>query len=230
MLIGRLTIDMAVMKKYVAYFRVSTERQGASGLGLDAQRTAVARVTANGVVLAEFEEIESGKNNSRVMLQQAILKAKELGAVLVIAKLDRLSRNAAFIFALRDSGVEFICADMPEANTLTIGIMAVMAQHEREMISHRTKSALAELKARGVKLGSPQNLTDKSRELSRSVRSEKRKNCPEWMRATALVKNMSAAGSSLNQIARTLNATGYTTRHGKCFTATTVSRLLASAQ
>jgi DNA invertase Pin-like site-specific DNA recombinase len=226
MLDGRLTTDNAMKKKYVAYYRVSTERQGVSGLGLDAQKTAVMGTTSNGTVVAEFEEIESGKNNQRVMLQKAIEAAKQLGATLVIAKLDRLSRNAAFIFALRDSGVEFVCADMPEANTLTIGIMAVMAQHEREMISSRTKSALAELKARGVKLGSPQNLTSSSREASIAVRSAKRRECKEWMRASALIQQMRNKGASLNSIASTLNSSGYTTRYGKAFTATSVSRLI----
>jgi DNA invertase Pin-like site-specific DNA recombinase len=222
--------QLTMSRSYVAYYRVSTERQGISGLGLDAQKTAVNRITLNGTVLAEFEEIESGKNNTRVVLQEAISTAKKLGATLVIAKLDRLSRNAAFIFALRDSGVEFICADMPEANTLTIGIMAVMAQHEREIISQRTKSALAELKAKGVSLGSPQNLTDLSRERSVSVRTTKRKECPEWMRATALIQEMKHNGTSLNTMAVTLNTSGYRTRQGKLFTAKTVSRLIQYAR
>ncbi|SFF36436.1 recombinase family protein [Spirosoma endophyticum] len=116
--------------KYVAYYRVSTKAQGESGLGLEAQRSSVAGFVKGGV-LAEFTEVESGKNNQRVQLGAAIDCAKKEGAILVIAKLDRLSRNASFIFTLRDSGVNFQCVDMPDANTLTIGIFATLAQHDR---------------------------------------------------------------------------------------------------
>jgi hypothetical protein len=104
-------------------------------------------------------EIESGKKNHRPQLLAAIAEARQAGATLLIAKLDRLSRNAGFIFALRDSGVDFVCCDMPDANTLTVGLFAVIAQHERETISKRTKDALAAKKARGTQLGSPQNFT-----------------------------------------------------------------------
>lgn len=127
--------------KYVAYYRVSTQKQGRSGLGLDAQRKAVAEFVRSGELVAEFQEVESGKKDKRPMLMQAIATAKQAGATLVIAKLDRLSRKASFIFALRDSGVNFIACDMPEANRLTIDILAVIAEHEREMTSARTKAA-----------------------------------------------------------------------------------------
>ena len=137
-------------KQYVAYFRVSTQRQGASGLGLSAQRTSVNGYIYNkGEIVAEFTDIESGKKNNRPELLKAIALCKDKGAVLLIAKLDRLTRNVAFIFTLRDSGAEFVCADMPEANTLTIGVMATMAQHEREVIGDRTRKALAEKKRAG---------------------------------------------------------------------------------
>ena len=108
--------------KYVAYYRVSTKKQGDSGLGLEAQRAAVAGFV-KGAIVAEFTEIESGKQDQRVQLRAAIDRAKKESAILVIAKLDRLSRNAGFIFALRDSGVNFQCVDMPDANTLTVGIL-----------------------------------------------------------------------------------------------------------
>lgn len=131
--------------KAVAYYRVSTAAQGRSGLGLSAQMAAVAEVAvARGmVVLAEFTEVESGGRNDRFELAKALHHAKVTGAVLVIAKLDRLSRNAAFLLTLRDSGVRFLAADIPDANDITIGVLAVIAQAEREAISHRTKSALA---------------------------------------------------------------------------------------
>lgn len=142
--------------KYVAYYRVSTKKQGQSGLGLEAQRSAVEKFTSNysDDILTEFTDIESGKNDDRPELKKAIEEAKRNNAQLIIAKLDRLSRNAAFIFTLRDSKVDFICADMPTANSVTIGIMAVLAQDERERISQRTKAALFELKKQGKKLGS----------------------------------------------------------------------------
>lgn len=131
------------MKKYVSYLRVSTVKQGQSRLGLEAQRRAVAQYAKEGsAILAEYVEVESGKNNERLELYKAIEQARSSNACLLIAKLDRLSRDAAFIFTLRNTGIDFVCADMPEANTLTIGIFAVLAQHERELISSRTKAAL----------------------------------------------------------------------------------------
>lgn len=143
--------------KYIAYYRVSTQRQGRSGLGLEAQQKSVRDYINGGgaSLVAEYTEVESGKLNSRPELNKALKQCKLTGAKLVIAKLDRLSRNAAFLLTLRDSGVNFVAADMPDANALTVGIMALMAQHEREMISKRTKEALAIAKARGVKLGNP---------------------------------------------------------------------------
>ncbi len=130
--------------KIVAYRRVSTTKQGQSGLGLEAQEQAIAQYAASrdGRVTATFTEVESGKNNARPELEKALHLAKVTGATLVIAKLDRLSRNAAFLLTLRDSGVKFVAADMPDANDLTVGIMALVAQQEREAISRRTTEAL----------------------------------------------------------------------------------------
>jgi DNA invertase Pin-like site-specific DNA recombinase len=142
--------------KFVAYLRVSTAQQGRSGLGLEAQRETVTRFVAGSggrLIAPEFVEIETGKRNDRPQLAAALKRCRATGATLVVAKLDRLSRNAAFLMTLRDSGARFVAADMPEANTLTIGLMAVMAQHEREAISRRTKEALAAANARGKKLG-----------------------------------------------------------------------------
>lgn len=134
--------------KAVAYYRVSTAAQGRSGLGLDAQKAAVADLARQRdlILLAEFTEVESGKRNDRPTLAQAMHHARITNAVLVIAKLDRLSRNAAFLLTLRDSGVRFLAADVPDANDLTIGVLAVIAQAEREAISRRTKEALATIK------------------------------------------------------------------------------------
>ena len=153
------------MNKYISYYRVSTKMQGNSGLGLDAQKSAVLKfINSDDVLIESYTDVESGKNNNRPNLLQAIEDCKNNDATLLIAKLDRLSRNAAFIFTLRDTQVKFKCVDMPEANSVTIGIMAVLAQDERERISKRTKDALAELIKQGVKLGSPQNLNKEARE------------------------------------------------------------------
>jgi DNA invertase Pin-like site-specific DNA recombinase len=146
-----------VRGNFVAYYRVSTARQGRSGLGLDAQRKAVADHLNGGrwTLLREFTEIESGKVNVRPELAKALHLCRVTGATLVIAKLDRLSRNAAFLLTLRDSGVKFVAADCPDANNLTVGILALIAEHEREAISRRTREALAAAKRRGVRLGNP---------------------------------------------------------------------------
>jgi DNA invertase Pin-like site-specific DNA recombinase len=212
------------MQRYIGYYRVSTDKQGISGLGLDAQHESVKRFIGNGTLLAEFTEIESGKNNNRPQLQAALDYAKQNKATLVIAKLDRLSRNAGFIFALRDSGVDFICADMPDANTLTIGIFAVLAQYERELISQRTKAALAAKKAQGFKLGNPQYFSDTGRKAGREVSARKAK---EFHKQPAeMAKLLREKGLTLRLIASKLNSLGFTTRHGKEFRPTSVMRLV----
>lgn len=141
---------------FVAYYRVSTGRQGESGLGLQAQREAVSRFLGSTSLLAEFTEVESGKRHTnRPELLRAIELCRRQKATLVIAKLDRLARNVHFISGLMESGVDFVAVDMPQATRLTIHIMAAFAEHEREMISQRTKAGLAVLKSRGVQLGNP---------------------------------------------------------------------------
>ena len=143
--------------KFVAYYRVSTDRQGKSGLGLDAQREAVTSYLNGGSwqLVQELVEVESGKRADRPQLAAALAACRKHKAKLVIAKLDRLSRNLAFIATLMDSGVEFVAVDNPHANRLTVHILAAVAEHERVMISERTKAALAAAKARGTQLGNP---------------------------------------------------------------------------
>jgi DNA invertase Pin-like site-specific DNA recombinase len=154
-----LTVEAVVQAKtaqFVAYFRVSTDRQVRSGLGLEAQREAVQRYLASvgGTLIAEHIEVESGRRNDRPELAEALAACRRRrGARLVIAKLDRLSRNVAFIAAVMDSNVEFIACDNPHATRLTLHILAAVAEHEREMISKRTSAALQAAKARGKKLG-----------------------------------------------------------------------------
>jgi DNA invertase Pin-like site-specific DNA recombinase len=142
--------------RFVAYYRVSTEKQGRSGLGLEAQQAAVRAYlsTQRGhVILAEMTEVESGKRSDRPKLQEALALCRVTGARLVVAKLDRLARNAAFLLSLRNAGVPFIAADMPDANEMTVGIMAVVAEGEAKAISRRTREALAAAKKRGMALG-----------------------------------------------------------------------------
>jgi DNA invertase Pin-like site-specific DNA recombinase len=154
-----LTVEIVMQAKtaqFVAYYRVSTDRQGRSGLGLDAQREAVARhmTSVGGHLIGEHTEVETGKRNDRPELAKALAVCrKRRGAKLVIAKLDRLSRNVAFIATMMDSNVEFVACDNPHATRLTLHILAAVAEHEREMISIRTKAALAAAKARGTELG-----------------------------------------------------------------------------
>ncbi|MCB2380500.1 recombinase family protein [Hymenobacter sp. BT635] len=217
-------------KKYIPYYRVSTQKQGASGLGLEAQQAAVRTfITEAGQVVGEFVEVESGKKNQRPQLAAAIAAARQHGAVLLIAKLDRLSRNAGFIFALRDSGVEFVCCDMPDANTLTVGLFAVIAQHERETIAKRTKDALAAKKARGAQLGTPANLTPAAIEKSRQVRQANARDNQQNRQAARLVSLLHAQGHTLQQMADELNEAGYRTRRGKAFFPMSVQRLLKRA-
>lgn len=211
------------MQKYVAYYRVSTKQQGESGLGLEAQKTMVKNFLKNDdVLICEYEEVESGKNNSRPQLLKAIEKSKSEGATLLIAKLDRLSRNAGFIFLLKDSNVDFKCCDMPEANSLTIGIMAVLAQEERELISKRTISALQELKAKGVKLGNPKNLTPDAQKMGSEAMRLKALSNENNRKATALIVSLRNAGKTYGKIADDLNINGFKTSRGCEFTSSQV--------
>ncbi len=144
------------MTIFLTYLRVSTDKQGITGLGMQAQRDAVARyVHGRGNIVGEFVEVESGRKMNRPQLRAALEECRKLRAVLLIARLDRLARNVAFIANLMNSDVEFVAVDMPQANRLTIHILAAVAEHEREMISQRTKAALAAAKMRGVRIGNP---------------------------------------------------------------------------
>jgi DNA invertase Pin-like site-specific DNA recombinase len=211
--------------KFVAYFRVSTDRQGASGLGLEAQRQAVLTYLDGGswTLVAEFVEVESGKHADRPQLAAALAACRKNKAKLVIAKLDRLSRNLAFIATLMDSGVEFIAVDNPHANKLTVHILAAVAQHEREMISQRTKDALAAVKARGTRLGNP-NL-EAARQLSYQARQEAADAFAANVRP--IIEQIQASGvQSLRGVARALTARGIKTARGGTWTAVQVSDIL----
>jgi DNA invertase Pin-like site-specific DNA recombinase len=218
--------------RLIAYERVSTARQGKSGLGLEAQRKAIDDFAASrgAEVLARFTEIESGRKAERPELKKALDLARLTGATLVIAKLDRLSRNAAFLLTLRDSGVRFLACDMPEANDLTVGIMALVAQQEREAISRRTKEALAAAKARGVKLGNPNGAAALRRagEGGAALRKAVSANADRFADELApVVENLRASGfTSLRAIAAELNGRGMLTRRGGLWHVSNVRNLL----
>ena len=203
---------------FVAYYRVSTDKQGRSGLGLEAQRAAVeAHVSGSrGTVAAEFVEVESGRKRDRPQLAAALAVTRAHRAVLVIAKLDRLARNVHFVSGLMESGVEFVAADMPTVNRLTVHILAAVAEEEARMISARTKAALAAAKARGVRLGNP-NLLAGSPEQARAA------NAVKTGRARARVADVlpfieqarRAGATTLQQLADALAARGVPTPSGR---------------
>jgi DNA invertase Pin-like site-specific DNA recombinase len=219
--------------KYISYLRVSTDRQGKSGLGLDAQRKQVNDFIAScgGSLVSEFIEIESGKNNERVELGKAIRQSQLTGCKLVIAKLDRLSRSLHYITSLSESKIDFIVCDLPGCDQFTINLYGALAQREREMISQRTKSALESAKARGKVLGNPQNLNEVAAAKGRVLGVEARKAQADDFakRVTPIIEAYQEEGLSLNQIAKRLNDTEVLTARGKAggWTPTAVKNALA---
>lgn len=220
--------------KYVAYYRVSTEKQGKSGLGLGDQVDIVNNYISNkGELIKEFTEVETGTNKKhRKKLQDAIDTCKKENATLVIAKLDRLARNVAFISSLMDSNVEFVACDLPSANRMTIHILAAVAENEAELISGRTKASLKQIKNKIKKdgfyitkegnkietLGSPQNLTQSARMKGVRVRQEKARNNKNTSMARPFAEELRNHGKSYRSISDILNENNYpTARGGKWF-------------
>lgn len=217
--------------KYVAYYRVSTTKQGKSGLGLEAQRETVRRFTQGAEIIAHYQDTESGRKDARLGLHKAIAHAKAEGATLLVAKLDRLSRDVRFIFTLRDTGVNFVCCDLPDCNTLTLGIFAAFAQHEHERISQRQRDTwqakrdrkdMSHFEAVTKNLLSDPTIVTKSiavRKLNALEHSANRQ-------AAELVATYHSKGLSLRAIAKKLNDLSLKTRRGKLFTAMQVKRLI----
>ncbi|QDU55916.1 recombinase family protein [Aeoliella mucimassa] len=208
--------------KFVAYYRVSTQKQGQSGLGLEAQQQAVSNYCQP---VESFTEVESGKSKQRPELAKALAACKRLGATLVVAKLDRLARNVAFVSALMESGVEFVACDNPTANRLTVHILAAVAEDEAQRISERTKAALAAAKARGVKLGNQSNLITTAAPAARAANVA----AADRHKADILpvARGLREAGRTLQEIADILTGRGILTRRGKAWSPTAVRRLLA---
>ena len=211
-------------RPYIAYYRVSTDRQGRSGLGLEAQQQAVRSfLQGRGELVASFVKIESGKRNDRPEIAAALDACRKQKAVLIIAKLDRLARNVHFISGLMESGVEFVAVDMPEANRLTIHILAAVAEHEREMISKRTKDALLAAKARGTKLCSPD--PKKGAAIRSYVLQEKADRFATNI--LPVIRKLQEQGiTSYKSIAHALNARGIPTANRRKWYGTTVKNLL----
>lgn len=214
--------------KFVSYYRVSTDKQGLQGNGIEAQKQSVARYLASldCELVGTFQEVESGADNKRPQLAAAIQMAKSKKAVLVIAKLDRLSRNAAFLLQLQDSGVDFVACDMPNADKLSVGIIALLAQRERQLISERTKAGLAVAKQRGATLGNPHAAEAWTKAVS-AIKARKAE-----FAATALktIKEIQGTGvETLAKIADCLNKRGEHTPRGGKWTATSVKRVLECA-
>jgi DNA invertase Pin-like site-specific DNA recombinase len=204
---------------FIAYYRVSTDRQGRSGLGLEAQRAAVGRYLAGigGILLAEHTEVETGRRNDRPELQKALAACRKHKARLVIAKLDRLSRNVAFIATMMDSGVEFVACDNPHATRLPLHILAAVAEHEREMISARTKAALQAAKARGVRLGRNAERLASANHAAALDRADQIK---------GLLAELNRSGMTAREIAAELTARGIMTPRGGRWHPQTVRRVM----
>lgn len=221
-------------KAYIVYYRVSTQKQGRSGLGLEAQKAAVLQYlrVRGGIIRAEYTEVETGKRADRPELLKAIAHARRSKATLIVAKLDRLARNAAFLLTLRDSGLPLVFCDLPDANELTIGIMAVVAQAEAKATSERTKAALAAYKARGGKLGSHD---PRCRSLSPATWAKgqvlgtaavKERAREAYGDLVPVMRKLREEGLSLNAVAQRLDSQGHTTRGDKPWNAVQVKRVL----
>jgi len=213
------------MEQFIAYYRCSTQRQGLSGLGLEAQKNSVLSFLNNRTLINEFTDIETGKNDFRPQLIKAIELGKQTNSTLLIAKLDRLSRNPTFVSTLMDTKVKFICCDMPDANELTIHIFGALAQWERKKISTRTKDALQQLKKR-KQLGTPANFTEAVRKMGPIKMAEIANANPNNQKAKKLINLLNRDGKSLRQIAVELNEAGFKTSQGNQFGPEQVRRLI----
>jgi DNA invertase Pin-like site-specific DNA recombinase len=224
-------------RKLVAYYRVSTKGQGESGLGMEGQ-TAAVEDYARGIgatIARSYREVETGKRSDRPELLKALADCKRSKAILVIAKLDRLARNVAFLANLMESGVEFVACDQPQANRLTIHILAAVAENEALMISDRTRAALTAYKARGGVLGAARpdgrqlSPGDGARGRQAAAKANRAKATAAYADLAPMVRELRGRGLSLRTIADVLNGEGHTTRHGAAWNPVQVGRVLERA-
>lgn len=215
--------------KYVAYLRVSTQKQGYSGLGLEAQREIIHNYLRDTTPISEYVEVESGRKSDRPKLKEALSQCRKESATLIVAKLDRLARSVSFLSNLLESDVEIIFCDFPQANKMVLHIISAISQYEAELIAARTKAALQAKKARGEKLGNPEHLMDKHEQAiakSNQTNSDKAKNNPNNKRAVAFLKVMISQDKSLQEMTNILNNEGFVTAQGCRFVPATVKRLI----
>ena len=215
--------------QYVAYLRVSTQKQGYSGLGLEAQREIIQKYLCGKNPIAEYVEIESGRKKDRPKLKEALTLCRKDGATLIVAKLDRLARSVSFLSNLLESGVEILFCDFPQANKMMLHILSAISQYEAELRATRTKSALKAKKARGYKLGNPEHLLDKHEQaIQNSIKTckEKADNNPNNKRAVAILRTLVKEKHTLQEIADILNKEGFVTSQGCSFSKSTVYKLI----
>lgn len=220
------------MKTVIAYLRQSTVKQQISGLGVEAQREIIHNHLKDKSIIAEFVETESGKKSNRPQLLAALELCRKTNSILIVAKLDRLSRNVAFTSKLLESDVEIVFCDFPQANKLVLHIIASIAEYEAGLISQRTKQSLQAKKARGVKLGKSENLMNRFEQaVSNSAKTNKAKaeSNPNNKRATALLRSLSIQGKTLSEMTTLLNEQGFVTSKGCKFQIVQVKRLLVKA-
>ena len=220
---------MEAKTKFCAYMRVSTQKQGYSGLGLEAQREIIMNYLHDTTPIAEYVEVESGRHNDRPKLTEALALCRKEGCTLIVAKLDRLSRSVSFLSQLLESDVEIVFCDFPQANKMMLHIVSAIAQYEAELTSARTKQALAAKKARGFQLGNPEHLMDKhATAIEHSVQTNqtKAKSNPNNRRAIAMLRSLVKEGRTLQDMADTLNREGFVTSRGCRFSASTVHKLI----
>lgn len=217
---------------YVSYCRVSTQKQGFSGLGLEGQREMIRNYLKGKEPIAEFIEVESGKKNNRPKLTEALELCKKTGSTLIVAKLDRLSRNVAFTSKLLESDINIIFTDMPEANRLVLHIISSISEYEISLVKTRTKAAL-EQKKKVMKLGKPENLLNNLREnvaKSNETNRQKALDNPNNKRAASMLKLLVKEDMTLQQMADTLNSEGFVTAQGYQFTSSAVHVLIKRYQ
>ena len=214
---------------YVSYLRVSTQKQGYSGLGLEAQREIIQNHLYETTPITEFIEVESGRKKDRPKLKEALDLCRKTGSTLIVAKLDRLARNVYFLSSLLESDVEIVFCDFPQANKMVLHILSAISQYEAELTASRTKSALQAKKARGCKLGNPEHLLGKhDQAIQNSIMTCKTKadNNPNNKRAVAMLRTLVKEEHTLKEMADILNREGFVTSKGVCFSKATVYKLI----
>ena len=217
------------MTKYVAYLRVSTQKQGYSGLGLEAQREIIHNYLHDTIPISEYVEVESGRKSDRPKLKEALSQCRKEGAILIVAKLDRLARSVSFLSSLLESDVEIVFCDFPQANKMVLHIISAISQYEAELTAARTKAALQAKKARGFRLGNPEHLLDKHEEaIQNSIKTCKAKadSNPKNKRAIALLRTLVKDEHTYQEMAEILNREGFVSSHGCSFTKSTVYKLI----